>query len=158
MIYLNKLELLSKSFGVGLIILGILRFQEGVRVPPEFITGVSLAGFFLTLPDFLEISMLNKRVNKIFHKIYNGTSTIIINLCYIFAIIAILIFPNLNVVNEIDLTIMSRIGDSSTFIALGFSIYVTSQKNKKAAFYEIKKNLEQMVRFLKICKRVQKLF
>lgn len=137
----KKLELLTMSFGIGLIILGILRSFEVVNITSQFITGVSLASFFLTFPDFVDV--YEELSFKLTHNgnlrwlralnYYRIPKSMITKLCYILSMMSILIFPFLEPLHTVDPAIMSRIGDASTFIALGFSIYVTSARTKIAA-------------------------
>ncbi|PEJ35914.1 hypothetical protein CN689_05495 [Peribacillus butanolivorans] len=84
---MSKLELLTKYFGIGLISLGILRLQDGVTILSEVITGLSLASFFLILPDFVAVilNMPNdSKVRFILSRIYKRTSKVMTHLCYFF--------------------------------------------------------------------------
>lgn len=147
---LHRVELLTVSFGIGLIILAICRFWGIVIVPPIFVTGVSIAGICFTLTDFIEMGLINKE-EKSWHKWHNECFTTLINACYLTAILGIIVLPNLNSVENASPEVLNKISDFTSFAALGLAIVAIAIRNRSiiksniySEFYETKKELRRV--------------
>ncbi|WP_342048857.1 hypothetical protein [Bacillus sp. OTU530] len=147
---LHRVELLTVSFGIGLIILAICRFWGIVIVPPIFVTGVSIAGICFTLTDFFEMGLINKE-EKSWHKWHNEFFTALINACYLTAILGIIVLPNLNSVENASPEVLNKISDFTSFAALGLAIVAIATRNRSiiksniySEFYENKKELRRV--------------
>lgn len=139
--WLTTMELVTICMGVSIVALGIAYLLGGAILPPALVTGISIAGFCLTLSDyFIKIDIKNNRfVNT------ESRKTKLVMYMHFAAIYGVIVFPNMKFIEDIGKGNLEFISTVASVIALGFVIVVIGHNNRK----EVINNVTEQFQWLK---------
>lgn len=131
--WLTTMELVTICMGVSIVALGVAYLSGGAILPPALVTGISIAGFCLTLSDyFIKVDVKNNRfVNTESRKIKLVMSM------HFAAVYGIIVFPNMKFIEDIGKGNLEFISTVASVIALGFVILVIGHNNRKEVMNDI---------------------
>ncbi|QWH26511.1 hypothetical protein EXW51_00035 (plasmid) [Bacillus mycoides] len=139
--WITTMDLITMCMGGAIIVLGTSFLCGGATLPPVLVTGISLAGFCLTLSDYvLKMDVKNQ-------KIINTESKrrLFVLIMHSIAVYGIIVFPNLVIFDKIDKERLEFIGTVMSVIALGFVILTIGLSNRK----EVINDITEQFQFLK---------
>ncbi|MDT3494884.1 hypothetical protein NLU03_10615 [Bacillus toyonensis] len=133
--------------GMSIIYLGLNTMFGNSEISPALVTGISLAGLFLTLADCFKNLSVNSNNQK-----RNRFLFYLDLFLYAFAAISIIAYPNFNFITSLDKQTLDRMSTTSSVIALGFVFITIGFSNIRSVFDEkrkYRKDLDEMFDLLK---------
>ncbi|MGW6193944.1 hypothetical protein EXW28_27755 (plasmid) [Bacillus mycoides] len=136
--WLTTMELVTMCMGISIISLGASYLFGGAILPPALVTGISIAGFCLTLSDyFIKINVEhNKFVNT------ESRKRKIVILMHLIAVYGLIAFPNIRYIEDIGKENLEYISTFASVIALGFVILAIGYNNRNEVVNDITKQLQ----------------
>lgn len=133
----TTMELVTMCIGISIVLLGASYLIGGATLPPALVTGISIAGFCLTLSDyFLKINVEHNRfVNT------ESRKRKFVILMYLIAVFGLIVFPNLMPIKAIGKENLEFISTVASVIALGFVIIAIGYNNKKEVISDINEQI-----------------
>ncbi|MBL3848214.1 hypothetical protein V4483_25345 [Bacillus paranthracis] len=150
--WIKTMEIITVSMGVAIIVLGILYFCGGASIPPALVTGISIAGFCLTISDLIIKSEIGD--NKFLKS--ESTQIKVVSFVNALAIFGVILFPNLTIIVDMDRETLDFISTSASVVALGFVIYAIGNNNRKEVKEDIIKIKGDVDEFLKRLPKLEK--
>lgn len=135
------MELVTMSMGVGIMSLGVFYLFGFVILQPVLVTGISIAGFCLTLGD--AIIKIDDKNNPFVNT--ETKKTLFIVVLYTSAIYGFIIFPNFDFVQGIKKEDLEFISTVVSVITLGFVILAIGYNNRK----EVIRDIDEQFQLLK---------
>jgi hypothetical protein len=117
----NKSESMINSFGVGLILLGILRLTGIVKFENAFLFCATLSALLFTLGDFID--NVKKPKWKMLSIFFDST------LYYSIAITSIIVYPHFPGLKKASAEKFSQFNDAATLLALGLVVVLVAWKS-----------------------------
>ncbi|PGQ96786.1 hypothetical protein [Bacillus cereus] len=133
----TTMELVTMCMGISIVFLGVSYLLGGATLPPALITGISIAGFCLTLSDyFIKINVKNSRfVNT------ESRKRKLVILIHLIAILGLIVFPNIRYIEDIEKENLEYISTVASVIALGFVILSIGYNNRKEVISDINEQI-----------------
>ncbi|MFA2694861.1 coiled-coil domain-containing protein [Bacillus mycoides] len=133
--WLTTMELVTMCMGISIISLGASYLFGGAILPPALVTGISIAGFCLTLSDyFIKINVEhNKFVNT------ESRKRKIVILMHLIAVYGLIAFPNIRYIEDIGKENLEYISTFASVIAL---ILAIGYNNRNEVVNDITKQLQ----------------
>ncbi|WP_242290315.1 hypothetical protein [Bacillus cereus group sp. BfR-BA-01319] len=133
----TTMELVTMCMGISIVFLGVSYLFGGATLPPALITGISIAGFCLTLSDyFIKINVKNSRfVNT------ESRKRKLVILIHLIAILGLIVFPNIRYIEDIEKENLEYISTVASVIALGFVILSIGYNNRKEVISDINEQI-----------------
>ncbi|PEJ29778.1 hypothetical protein COF38_25690 [Bacillus pseudomycoides] len=137
----TTMELITMCMGIAIIVLGTSYLSGGATIPPALVTGISIAGFCLTLSDYIiKMDIDNKGFIK-----SESTQRKLVIFMHLVAVGGIIVFPNLVIIEDIGKENLEFISTVASVIALGFVILAIGHNNRKQVIYDIKEQLQLVI-------------
>ncbi|MDR4987055.1 hypothetical protein CN491_24200 [Bacillus cereus] len=132
------MELVTMCMGISIISLGVSYLFGGATLPPALVTGISIAGFCLTLSDYFI------KINVEHSKFVNTESRKrkIVILMHLIAVYGLIVFPNFKYIEDIGKENLEYISTVASVIALGFVILAIGYNNRKEVVNDITKQFQ----------------
>jgi hypothetical protein len=150
--WIKTMEIITVSMGIAIIVLGILFFLGGASIPPALVTGISIAGFCLTISDF--IIKLEIADNKFIKS--ESTQIRVVSIVNALAIFGVILFPNLTIIVDMDRKTLDFISTFASVVALGSVIYAIGNNNRKEVKEDIIKMKGDVDEYLKRLPKLEK--
>ncbi|HDR4481006.1 TPA: hypothetical protein QCQ09_002594 [Bacillus cereus] len=133
----TTMELVTMCMGISIVSLGVSYLLGGATLPPALITGISIAGFCLTLSDyFIKINVKHSRfVNT------ESRKRKLVILIHLIAILGLIVFPNIRYIEDIEKENLEYISTVASVIALGFVILSIGYNNRKEVISDINEQI-----------------
>ncbi|WP_144616274.1 hypothetical protein [Bacillus cereus] len=129
----TTMELVTICMGVSIVALGVSYLMGGAILPPALVTGISIAGFCLTLSDyFIKVDVKNNW----FVNTESRKSKLVIFMHFT-AVYGVMVFPNMRFIEDIGKGNLEFISTVASVIALGFVIVVIGHNNRKEVINDI---------------------
>lgn len=135
------MELITISMGASIIVLGVSYICGGASIPPELVMGISIAGFCLTISDFiikLEIGPDN------FIK-SDSAQTRWVTISHFIAIYAIIWLPNFTIMKNIGEARLETVSTFISVIALGTVISAIGWNNRREVINDIGEQYKMVI-------------
>ncbi|PGY28498.1 hypothetical protein COE20_10975 [Bacillus cereus] len=142
--WFSQMEQLTIFMGVAIVLLGILNILGQANISGAFVTGISLAGLFLTLSDFL-----NKLIENGNDPVLEKKVLRIGGMLYYIAAFCIIAFPNSKLITSLPKDILDSMSTSASVIALGVVFIMIGDNNRRAVSNEQKKQTDLLINFEK---------
>ncbi|PHA95670.1 hypothetical protein [Bacillus pseudomycoides] len=137
----TTMELITMCMEIAIIVLGTSYLSGGATIPPALVTGISIAGFCLTLSDYIiKMDIDNKGFIK-----SESTQRKLVIFMHLVAVGGIIVFPNLVIIEDIGKENLEFISTVASVIALGFVILAIGHNNRKQVIYDIKEQLQLVI-------------
>lgn len=137
----TTMELVTMCMGVSIVALGVSYLLGSATLPPALVTGISIAGFSLTLSDFfLKLDINQSRfVNSESRKIK------LVILMHFIAVYGIILFPNVGIVKDLGKENLEFISTVASVIALGFVISAIGYNNRKEVVNDLNEQFKVLI-------------
>ncbi|MGN4675228.1 hypothetical protein [Bacillus cereus group sp. MYBK225-1] len=136
--WITTMELVTMCMGISIISLGASYLFGGAILPPALVTGISIAGFCLTLSDyFIKINVeRNKFVNT------ESRKRKIVIFMHLIAVYGLIAFPNIRYIEDIGKENLEYISTFASVVALGFVILAIGYNNRNEVANDITKQIQ----------------
>ncbi|WP_434683204.1 hypothetical protein [Bacillus sp. PM5] len=132
-----QMEQITIFMGAAIVLLGFLNILGEANISGAFVTGISLAGLFLTLSDFL-----NKLIGNGNDPVLEKKVIKIGAILYYIAAFCIIAFPNSKLIVSLPKESLDSMSTSASVIALGVVFMMIGDNNRRAVASEQKKQNE----------------
>ncbi|KAA0780078.1 hypothetical protein DN406_32545 [Bacillus sp. BB56-3] len=139
--WIKTMELITISMGASIIVLGVSYICGGASIPPELVMGISIAGFCLTISDFiikLEIGPDNFIKSE-------SAQTRWVTISHFIAIYAIIWIPNFTIMKNIGEARLETISTFISVIALGAVIFAIGWNNRREVINDISEQYRMLI-------------
>ncbi|PFY98351.1 hypothetical protein [Bacillus wiedmannii] len=139
--WIKTMELITISMGAAIIILGISFACGGASINPALVTGISIAGLFLTLSD----SIIKMDIGEDKFIKSDSSQTTLLVITHSLAIFGIIWFPNFTIIDKIGETRLEDMSTVFSVIALGTVILAIGLNNRKEVINDISEQYKVLI-------------
>ncbi|UNP84838.1 hypothetical protein [Bacillus mycoides] len=139
--WVKTIELITMCMGGAIVVLGIGYFIGTATISPALVTGISIAGFCLTLSDsIIKMDIGHKKFIK-----SESTQILLVGIMHFIAVSGIILFPNSAFIKYIGKENLDFISTFASVTALGFVIWANGYNNRKEVINEVIKQNQLLI-------------
>ncbi|KXY47523.1 hypothetical protein [Bacillus mycoides] len=138
--WVKTIELIAMCMGGAIVVLGGIYFIGIATISPALVTGISIAGFCLTLSDsIIKMDIGHKKFIK-----SESTQILLVGIMHFIAVSGIILFPNSAFI-YIGKENLDFISTFASVTALGFVIWANGNNNRKEVINEVIKQNQLLI-------------
>ncbi|HDR7595197.1 TPA: hypothetical protein QCX59_004407 [Bacillus mycoides] len=138
--WVKTMELITMCMGGAIVVLGAGYFSGSATIPPALVTGISIAGFCLTLSDsIIKMDIGHKKFIK-----SESTQIKLVVIMHFIAVSGIILFPNFSIIKYIGKDNLDFISTFASVTALGFVIWANGYNNRKEVINDVAKQSQSL--------------